>query len=202
MKLDPKRVESLVKCGKEASLKELFDVFYGRVYATVIVMVKNRDQAEDITQEAFIRAFLKLKSLREPAKFGAWVATIAANMARDSIKKEKKYVLTEDPEEDTSIAKYLGIEEEVIRKDDKKRFLKVLRSLSPAHYQVIMLFYYHDRTIEDIAQLLEIEEGTVKSRLHRAREKLKKILPEMEQKTHKNSQNNKQENESEVGKNE
>ncbi len=46
-----------------------------------------------------------------------------------------------------------------------------------------MLFYYHDRTIEDIASLLEIEEGTVKSRLHRAREKLKILLPEMEQKT-------------------
>ena len=185
-------MESLVKCGKEASLKELFDSFYGRVYATVIVMVKNRDQAEDITQEAFIRAFLKIKSLREPAKFGSWVATIASNMARDSIKKEKKYLLTEDPEEDNSIANYLGIEEEVIRKDDKKRVLKVLRSLKPAHYQVIMLFYFHDRTIEEIAHLLEIEEGTVKSRLHRARENLKVLLPEMEQNSHLNSQFNKQ----------
>ncbi len=175
-------METLVRCGKEASLKELFEAFYGRTYAAVVVVVKNREQAEDITQEAFIRAFLKLKSLREPAKFGSWIATIGTNMARDAIRREKKYVLTGEPvEEDLSIAKTLGVEEEVIRKDDKNRLLKVMRSLSPEHYQVILLFYFHDQKIEDIAVLLNIEEGTVKSRLHRARERLKILLPEKEQ---------------------
>ncbi len=171
----------MVNCGSEASLKELFEHFYGRTFAAVMALTRNREGAEDITQEAFIRAFKRLKSLREPAKFGAWLVTIATNLARDSLKRENKYVLTSEPFEKCSANPGSSVEEQVLRHEKSRWIRSKLRSLPPEQYQVIILFYYYDQKIEDIAQFLGISTGTVKSRLHRTREKLSEILQEREQ---------------------
>lgn len=190
--LDPSRIELLVKCGNEDSLRELFEQFYGKTFASVMALLRNHQRAEDITQEAFIRAFKRLNSLREPAKFGPWLASIATNLARDSLKREKKYVLSEEPYETGNRHADSNVEEQVLRYEESRRVRSVLRTLPSEQYQVIILFYYYDQKIEDIALFLDISAGTVKSRLHRAKQKLSALLQEREQNGAENSLLNKE----------
>jgi len=180
-KLDPARVELLVKNADEDSKKELFELFYSKTFATVMAKVRHREWAEDLTQEAFIRAFRSLHKLREPKKFGAWLASIAANLACDAFKKEKKYVLTAEPYEKETSASDISVEEHVMQREQSAGMRALLRQLPADQYQVVILFYYYDQKIEDIAGVLNINVGTVKSRLHRARSKLKDLLQKREQ---------------------
>jgi RNA polymerase sigma-70 factor (ECF subfamily) len=181
--LERARVESLVKSGSQASLKELFEHYYGKIFATVMALVRNREWAEDLTQESFYRAFTKLESLREPAKFGSWIAAIATNLALDSLKKEKKSYPTPDFFEDGSAnpSGFSPVEERVLRNEKVELVRAALRTLPPEQYQVIILHYYHYQTIEDMALFLGVKAGTIKSRMHRARKKLLTVLEDREQ---------------------
>lgn len=148
-----------------------------------MALVRNREWAEDLTQESFYRAFRKLKSLREPAKFGSWLAAIATNLALDSLKNEKKYVPTADFFTDGQAhpSGSSSVEEQVLQNEKAELVRAALRTLPPEQYQVIILYYYHHQKIEDIASFLGVRAGTVKSRMHRARQKLLKILENGEQ---------------------
>ena len=201
-KLEKERIEQLVKRADEASLKELFEHFYGKTFATIMSMVRNRHWAEDLTQETFIRAFRRLQSLREPAKFAPWLTSIATNVTRDAIKRERNYAMsTEALNNMGEVEGFLGIgesntnaegtslvEEQILRNEDAARIQTGLYNLPLEQAQVVILFYYHDQKIEDIASLVGVSAGTVKSRLHRARQKLTELLQEEEPKEYLQSQ--------------
>ncbi len=172
------RIEQLVKQRDEDSLNELFTLFYGRVFAAVMVMVRNREITEDITQEAFIKAFNSLSSLREGSKFGPWVVAIATNLARDHFKKEKRIILSPEPYTGKAglATDDISIEEHILRLEKTEWIRAALHTLSPEQQQVIILHYHYDQKIEYISRMLNISAGTVKSRLHRARGHLYKIL--------------------------
>lgn len=187
--MEPTRVESLVESGTQVSLKELFEHFYGRTFATVMALVRNREWAEDLTQESFYRAFIKLESLREPAKFGSWIAAIATNLAIDSLKKEKKCYPAPEVFEGGSgnLSGFSSVEEQVLQNEKMDLVRAALRTLPPEQYQVIILHYYHHQKIEEMALFLGVKAGTVKSRMHRARQKLLTVLKEREQNETSNS---------------
>ena len=179
-KLDPERIKQLVESSDEASFKELFEHFHGKTYAAVMALVRHRQWAEDLTQEAFIRAYRRLDTLREPTKFGPWVAMIATNLARDALKRETKYVLTSDPLAGKSNAPEVSVEEQVLRNESSAWIREALEELTHDQYQVIILFYYYDQKVEDIARIMGTTPGTIKSRLHRARRKLSESLQSYE----------------------
>jgi len=170
--LEPDKVFQLVRQNDNQARKELFETFYRRTYAVVFNILRQRESAEDITQDAFIKAFQNIHQLKEGYKFGAWLAVIASNLARNHLKREKRMVVTDeiplinpgDGEFDT--------ENEAIRALEVERVRKAIRELPPDQYQVIVLQNYHDLKVEEIAAMLKISSGTVKSRLFRARQKL------------------------------
>lgn len=131
-------------------------------------------------QEAFIRAFTRLQYLKEPSKFGAWVAAIATNLARDFFKREKRIFLTPEPVDYVTPDPGPSLEDQVLRREKADRVRAALRLLPPEQYQVIILQYYYDLKLEDVAELTGTTSGTVKSRLHRARRKLYEILQDGE----------------------
>lgn len=135
-------------------------------------------------QDAFIRAFNQMGNLRDPSKFGPWVAAIATNLARDLFKREKRIILAEEPLDRSNQDPGLSPEEQVIRREQSEKVRAALRQLPPDQYQAIILQYYYDLKMEEVAGFIGTSTGTVKSRLHRARRKLQKILREGEPEGH------------------
>lgn len=177
--MESEHVARLVKQNDNDSRRELFEIFYRRTYAVVYALVRHRESAEDITQDAFIKAFQKISQLRAKDKFGPWLAAIATNLARNHLKRESRLFFTGDPIElpPGSAKSTIGNpEEQLIRETEIARVQEALRTLPPEQYQVIVLQYYYDLKLAEIARLLKVNPGTVKSRLFRARAKLLRSL--------------------------
>lgn len=177
--MDRERVAELAGRNDDASRRELFDIFYRRTYAAAYAILRHRESAEDITQDAFIRAFQNIARLREREKFGAWLAAIATNLARNHLKREKRFCYSGNPAElagDQAGSASGSTEDRVIREAEIARVRAALRTLPPEQYQVVIMQYFYDLKLSEIAKLLKISTGTVKSRLFRARGRLLRVL--------------------------
>ncbi len=174
--MEKTEIEKLVSQNDNEARRMLFEAFYGRTFAVVYNILRRRENAEDITQDAFIKAFNSLDQLQDKSKFGAWLTVIASNLARNYLKREKKIILTDELPETSAGSISKDTEEEALRGLEIDRVRKAIRALPPEHYQVVVLQYYHDLKVEEIASMLGIRAGTVKSRLFRAREKLASVL--------------------------
>ncbi len=132
-------------------------------------ILKNDDDTCDAIQETLVSAYKNLKSLREPQYFSSWIIKILINKSYDIIRKNKK-------------VKYLNekmqIEEETYYDiySSESELENVLTQLEENLRLVVVLYYYDDLSVADISKILNIPEGTVKSRLSRARDKIYKII--------------------------
>ena len=132
-------------------------------------ILKNDDDTCDAIQETLVSAYKNLKSLREPQYFSSWIIKILINKSYDIIRKNKK-------------VKYLNekmqIEEETYYDiySSESELESVLIQLEDNLRLVVVLYYYDDLSVADISKILNIPEGTVKSRLSRARDKIYKII--------------------------
>lgn len=173
--------------GEKKAFQVLFELFYKEAYHSAYLITRNREQAEDAAQEAFLKAFKRLDTLQEPKKFGAWIRSIAARSALDILRREKHLLSTDEPE-------HLGHdlplfssgfplpELEAERSELRSRVREVIASLKPAHQHVLVLKFFHDLDDPEIAKLLDIPVGTVKSRTHRALQLVERMLiPHMEE---------------------
>ncbi len=174
--MEKEEIVRMVRQNDNNSRRALFEAYYKRTFAVAFNILRRRENAEDITQEAFIKAFQNLRQLQDEAKFGAWLSAIASNLARNYLKREKKIFLTDELPEISTGPNPEDTEETVIRSLEVERVRKAIRTLPPEQYQVVVLQYYYDLKVEEIASLLQIRAGTVKSRLFRARQKLAGVL--------------------------
>src|SRR5699024_218700 len=149
----------------------LFEMFYGRVYRTAYMIVKDHHLAQDVVQETFAKAFNQLHRLKDPEKTGAWLGTIATTTAIDMIRKRNRWidVVTEDVyvEWELSSHRSNSVEAEVERAFLIKSIRSHIFMLNENHKQVMILKYIHDMTDAEIAEELGIKIGTVKSRIFR-----------------------------------
>lgn len=154
-------------------------MFYQRVYYTAYYIVKDRDLAQDVLQETFIKAFENMHTVREGEKLGAWLAAIATRTAIDFLRKLKRWndISTEDDIISDLISKndeqLTTIETIVEEKFLGKILLQEIDGLTPEHKEVILLYYYSDMKYEEIAESLGLKIDTVKTRIYRAKLKLK-----------------------------
>jgi len=171
--------------------QKIYDDYFYQVYKIALSMTRNTQAAEDVTQETFLIAFEKYNQLRDSTKAGAWLTSIALNIARAYFNREKRF-MTMDPE-NISIKLQDDEPEQVLERLGQKEIAQVLigaiHDLPPEFQDVIILKYYHDLEVKEVAELLELPQGTVKSRLSRAREKLRKILEEKESLNRKGGSN-------------
>ena len=138
-----------------------------------ISILKNDDDTCDAIQETLVSAYKNLKSLREPQYFSSWIIKILINKCYDILRKNKKIKCLNEKmqiEEDAYYEMYCndsGLE-------------NVLKQLEDNLKTVVVLYYYDDLPVAEIANILNIPEGTVKSRLSRARDKIYTILKKEE----------------------
>jgi RNA polymerase sigma-70 factor, ECF subfamily len=164
--------KSLVKT-KEALLDQLMREYLKKVLRLVYLMVKDRNLAEDITQEVFLLAYKNLGGFRQDSSLQTWVYRIAVNEAKKHLRSWSFRHLFYKAEVDLAVVE--GTESTVLQNDLCARFARLVMKLPHSYRQLIVLHYYEELTVEEIAVILDTTTGAVYTRLHRARQKLKTL---------------------------
>lgn len=173
-----------VKKGNQAAFGDIVAHFQQRIYQHCFRMLRNRHDAEDIAQEAFIRAYINIDRYDEKRKFTTWLYRIATNLAIDRIRKRKPdYYLDAEIKgaEELNLYSNLAVddilpEEKVIQLEQETYIHTAIAELPRKYRLTIMLFYIDGFVLKDISQILDIPIGTVKTHLHRGREALRKKI--------------------------
>lgn len=165
----------------EQTERIIFEMFYQRIYNIAFFMVKDRDLAQDVVQETFFKAFKQLDTLKDGSKIESWLASIASRTAVDLLRKMNKWndMAVDDAFLEKTVSKNRNessVETIVEQRFLKAHLLQKISDMRPEYKQVIVLKYMYDLKDEEIANALHITVGAVKSRLHRAKLKLKDSL--------------------------
>ncbi len=163
------------------SQEELFKLFYGKMLGVCMRYARDRDTAEEMLQEGFIKIFDKLEAFDYKGSFEGWMRRIVSNTAIDNIRKAKKNPLLTDNDEDFKLGgldpmveaeeiEFVGLKAELA--------LEAIQDLSPAYRAVFNLYVMEEYTHKEIAEILGISEGTSKSNLSKAKMNLQRILKE------------------------
>ncbi|MEN9441611.1 MAG: hypothetical protein RLZ33_1688 [Bacteroidota bacterium] len=163
------------------SQEELFKLFYGKMLPVCMRYMPDRDSAQEVLQEGFIKVFEKLGAFDYKGSFEGWIRRIIANTAIDAIRKSKKDPYLTDNDNDFK----LGASDPMVEREDleftdlkAEIAMEAIQKLSPAYRAVFNLFVLEDYSHKEIAELLGISEGTSKSNLAKAKMNLQKILSE------------------------
>ena len=183
-----KTIKELVLSAKNGN-KKAFDKLYkltsNDVWFTCVSLLKDEENAKDIMQETYITAFLKLDTLKDEEKFCSWLTAIATNKSKNKLKGKVEYQIDDEVLIAKTETDELMLPEEYINKAEKRKvLLQIIEdTLSFNQYQVVLMFYFNELSIAEIAQALEISEGTVKSRLNSSRAKMKTAIEDYENKS-------------------
>ena len=183
-----KTIKELVLSAKNGN-KKAFDKLYkltsNNVWFTCVSLLKDEENAKDIMQETYITAFLKLDTLKDEEKFCGWLTAIATNKSKNKLKGKVEYQIDDEVLIAKTETDELMLPEEYITKAEKRKVLLQIMedTLSFNQYQVVLMFYFNELSIAEIAQALEISEGTVKSRLNSSRAKMKTAIEDYEKKS-------------------
>lgn len=179
---DYKLVRLAIDKDDQKAYAELLTRYRESVYYTMLKMCNNKDDAEDLTIEAFGRAFKKLHQYSPDFAFSTWLFKIASNNAIDFLRKKKqsfavsldnKTESSDGPDFSSSIKSYtLDPEETFIRKQKMENVRVLVDNLKPKYKEMIELFYFQELSHEEIAQRLNLPLGTIKAQLFRARDLL------------------------------
>lgn len=152
---EEKMIEAFRKGDKKA-FELMVEKYHNELYYTALSLTRSGWDALDLCQETFIKAYTSINTLKDGAKFRAWISRILVNKCKDFFRKNKKIVLVED------IEKEGFFEDSNIENMD---LLKAISALKEDHRIVITLRYFQDLSIREIAEITGSPEGTVKSRL-------------------------------------
>ncbi len=187
---DFKLIDQAVKGGDEQAYADLMERYKKPVYHMILKMVRNVDDAEDLTIEAFAKAFKNLDRFKKDYTFSTWLFRIATNNAIDFIRKKKleTYSLNTSFSDDNGDAVTIDVEDKRLNpaeetiKSQKIELIRMFVTKLPAKYQrLVKLRYFDELSYEEIAQELGAPLGTVKAQLHRARELMYDLVKDKKQ---------------------
>lgn len=174
------------KLGDQQAMGELYKRTYNNVYLTIKTMVKSEDTVLDILQDSYVKGFKKLSQLQDPNKFRAWIKTIAHNTTVDYLRKTKPIMFSTMSTDDEEIIDFednrLGNIPEIVvdQKETARLINEILETLNDEQRLVISMFYYQQMSIKEIAQIIDVSENTVKSRLSYGRKRIELKVKELE----------------------
>lgn len=188
---DYKLVRLAVETGDQKAYAELMNYYKDSIYFMLLKMTNNPDDADDLTIEAFGKAFKKLHQYTPDYAFSTWLFKIASNNCIDFIRRKKKNTYSIDKPMDSDESNdfsdnirdnVLDPEESYIKKQKIKMMREVVEKLKPRYRKLIELRYFQEYSYEEIAAELDLPLGTIKAQLFRAREFLYNILKHSEEK--------------------
>lgn len=183
-----KTIKELVLSAKNSNKKafdKLYELTHNDVWYNCLSLLKDEENAKDIMQETYITAFLKLDTLNDEQKFCGWIISIAVNKCKNKLKGKVEYRIDDEVLITEAETDELMLPDEYITKTEKRKVLLQIMedTLSFNQYQTVLMFYFDEMSISEIAQGLEISEGTVKSRLNSSRAKMKTAIEDYEKKS-------------------
>ncbi|AXT53285.1 RNA polymerase sigma factor [Aquimarina sp. BL5] len=164
--------------GEVNTFSSLVERYQSLVYTIVFRMVRNKEEAEEIAQDTFIKAYKSLSKYRGEAKFSTWLYTIAYRKSLDAIKKNKRFVATELIEEVSEgevgvVNDALSYLQDIERKEIISNSILKLPEEESA---IITLYYFEEKSIKEIKEIVGLTEDNIKIKLYRSRKKLYSIL--------------------------
>jgi len=186
-------VAALARQGRESAYRELVRRYERPVFSLIYRMVRNRELAEDLSQETFIKVLNALASYRPEFKFSSWVFKIANNAAIDHLRRRELDTLSldgsphaETPEAMQATALQIGARQEspldtVEAKELGGAIEIAIGRLRPEYRSCILLRHVEGRAYEEIAEMLDLPLGTVKTYIHRARNELRQALAHLKE---------------------
>lgn len=160
-----------LKNGLENSYRQIVAEYGNRLLRTCYLILKDREEAEDVVQETFIKVFKKMGTFRGNSGLYTWIYTIALNLSRDRLRKKQDTLILKD-----ELVGNNEVEYQVEKNFDRELLRKELFEINSLYREVLVLFYFEELSIKEISNLLNEKEGTIKSKLSRGRRILKESL--------------------------
>ncbi|MDQ1143221.1 MAG: RNA polymerase sigma factor SigW [Bacillus sp. (in: firmicutes)] len=178
-----KRIKQVIK-GDQDAFGEIVEIYKNSVYQLCYRMLGNRHEAEDVAQEAFIRAYVNIKSFNQDLKFSTWLFRIATNLCIDRMRKKKPdYYLDAEVAGTEGLTMYAQVpsntplpEKEVESLELHETVQQEILKLPEKYRSAIVLKYIEELSLNEISEILDLPLGTVKTRIHRGREALRQQL--------------------------
>jgi RNA polymerase sigma-70 factor (ECF subfamily) len=170
--------------GDQQAFAEIVALYQDKLYLMAFRMLGNRQEAEDVTQEAFLRVYRNLDRYDEGLKFSTWIYRIATNLCIDRLRKRKAtYSLDAESVDHEGLDGYAVIpsddrtpESEMLLTETQRIVREAIETLPAKYKSVMVLRYLHDLSLQEIGEVLDMPVTTVKTRVHRGREFLRKKL--------------------------
>lgn len=178
--MNDKQVIERVLDGDNGAFEILILKYQSQIFYTALNIVKNKEYAEDICQDAFLKAYEKLDTLQDREHFYSWLKRIAVNLSLNHYEKDKRMVDVEDEDDDVDYFERLTTgecPEDFIIKDELRKYVRFFVDALPERLRtVVILREVEDLSYEEISEMLHIPLGTVRSRLFNARQIVKERL--------------------------
>ena len=163
-----------LKQGKPGAIDEVVRTYQKPLYSFIVRMVENRETADDVFQETWIRVIRHIGSFRGDSRFTTWLFQIALNQVRNAVRKQSRRSFVDIEDVAQSLAVDPDVDADQIVMAGKVK--KMLAGMPAKMREVIVLRYYHDKSEQEIAAVIGKPVGTVKSRLHRATHMLREKM--------------------------
>ncbi|MDD4046966.1 MAG: sigma-70 family RNA polymerase sigma factor [Tissierellia bacterium] len=160
-----------LKRGREEAYRQLIEEYGNKLLRTCYLILNDREEAEDVVQETFIKVFNKIDTFKEKSGLYTWIYAIALNLSRDRMRTKQDMLELKD--------EWIGnddVESHVEINFDREQLRKEIFEMNSLYKEVLVLFYYEELSIKEISNLLNEKEGTIKSKLSRGRNMLKESL--------------------------
>ena len=170
----------LVQRAKEnysPAVAELINRYKGMVYTIALKVLKDKDEAEEVAQESFVKAFTKLNLFRMDSSFSSWLYRIVYNTAISRTREKKREMEYQQETVATESFEQQAKAFSTLEQDDRKRYLnQAMQQLNSDDSLILILFYYDGKSLDEITQITGYSDSNVKVRLYRARKKLHEEL--------------------------
>ncbi|MGN1151325.1 MAG: RNA polymerase sigma factor [Lachnospiraceae bacterium] len=176
MNLDEEVLVRQMKEGDKASFDLLYDKYKNVALRTAYLITGNLPDSEDVVQDTFVKVYLHCKELKNDSGFKAWMMQILVRTAYKTGKKKGRELPDEEVIDKADTRTERSSLEQVLVKEESRMLSEAIHRLPIKQRTVVILFYYQEYSVSEIARMLGSREGTVKSRLHVARERLRVML--------------------------
>jgi RNA polymerase sigma-70 factor (ECF subfamily) len=178
------RLAKLSRGGDRRAFAELVELYKDKIYHLGYRMLNQKQEAEDVVQETFLRVYTNLEKYDENQKFSTWIYRIATNLCIDRLRKRKPSYSIDAEMTDGEGTDWhamlasndAGPDEELILSETQQNIREAIQTLPDKYKTVVILRYLHDMSLQEISDVLEMPVTTVKTRVHRGREFLRKKL--------------------------
>lgn len=176
-----------VRQGDEGAFEQLFDAYKNKALRTACLISGSYADGEDIVQEAFVKCYLNIASLKTDKYFASWFYQILTRTAWEFCRKKKLEQPVADIFEKADDALEQSALDVLVEQEQAGRLYRHITDLDVKHRTVVILYYYNQMSTKEIAGILHCMEGTVKSRLYNARKRLKMVLDKEEVEVHRHA---------------